>query len=102
MSPTRNVELLLQVNSVLVTNARLLLVPALNPTTVRFPGRSANSFPPFRVIGRLADPLLPISNWLPASQRAVELMSRTSLDLAVRFCPSTPCAELVSRVLSAI
>src|ERR1043166_7507529 len=75
-----------------VTSAELLLLAVRKP---RSPLKSSSNAP-LLTTRRLDAPLLPTKSEPPMRQRAVELMSRTSLDLAVELRPMVPLSELVS------
>src|SRR5207249_11064048 len=80
-----------------VTTARLLLAEAFSPTMAKL----SRTVAPLLTTNRLNEPLLPTIKYDPPTcQRAVELISRTSLDFAETFSPMTPLPELLSSALS--
>jgi len=95
-TPTARSVRLLQREPFPVTRAKLLLLPAFLPRKPVLLSRNA----PLLTISRLKGPLLPTNSEPPMRQRPVELMSWTSLDLAVAVRPMIPFTELVSSALS--
>src|ERR1043166_8324554 len=91
-----NEPLLVQSEPGPVTSAELLLLAVRKP---RLPLKSSSNAP-LLTTRRLDAPLLPTKSEPPMRQRAVELMSRTSLDLAVELRPIVPLSELVSSAWS--
>jgi hypothetical protein len=83
-----------------ITSAKLLLLAAVSPMMTVFPRNAPTTCAPLLITNRLNAPLLPTVSVEPICQRAVGLMSRTSLDLAVALRPITLRMELISDALS--